>query len=768
MSKINNNILFSSDKTYKKLKSKQTKYRPFTSIPSRTSFPSSNSENFAFSDKRNIKYIVENNLYENINPKNTKITITRNNYNQLNKNDLIGKDKYSNFTVFIKREMSQRLNRNIPRNITKKLKRQGSAIQLNPTKIFRGEGNLYLTDILIKKLLLKPRNFSSNNVQKKKINFFAKIRQNFNNRNFNEKNDLNIINNHKYENINILRKIEVQKNLKKNKNIEEGKNSYLIDKKLEYISINQKKSKTVCNYKQNMENFIKNQYSNKLKSEKLKINSEEKRNQILYINDKIKTIKISNDLYNNIFLNKFHDYVKFLWKKVDQYDKRNYFLLNEIFVLQKNVNKLKQRINKLSEEKKIYNKFIILQICLQRKTSKLPDYYEYILNHALSESIQFYNGILEENQVKEIYGYRNKIIYKNYETFNHQFKAYENENRDLLKKLGILKKEINKLNDERNKLIEEEKQITHYLNEKIKEKTNEKISIINKYKLLINEKNNLLSEIKYSFSNVNESKIHQKKLISKYNSLYNDNIETSYKSNNSNITSNFSEFNIDAINSKKTKTERKKKYSTKNIKPIYETPFMTPSTPPSLPSPHGQEKEKLHHLSDEGFFLNFNIMYENKDKNVAHSKIYFKVRKLFFLLKHEIKKDDYFLKAGKILSENGLILTLLSKIEEAMNIFLERKRELSKNNIELVSKLKQKMEKKRKIMKGKEHKAIVKAKYENMKKKVENKAKKIYFLPKNKKRTVSAFINKKSKNKKIKKVVEKSEYELLVEYFKEN
>ena len=37
----------------------------------------------------------------------------------------------------------------------------------------------------------------------------------------------------------------------------------------------------------------------------------------------------SNDLYNNIFLNKFHDYVKFLWKKVDQYDKRNYFLLNE-------------------------------------------------------------------------------------------------------------------------------------------------------------------------------------------------------------------------------------------------------------------------------------------------------------------------------------------------------------------------------------------------------------------------------------------------------
>ena len=82
--------------------------------------------------------------------------------------------------------------------------------------------------------------------------------------------------------------------------------------------------------------------------------------------------------------------------------------------------------------------------------------------------------------------------------------------------------------------------------------------------------------------------------------------------------------------------------------------------------------------------------------------------------------------------------------------------------------MKQKIEKQRKIMKGKKYMSMLKQRYENMKLMVEEKAKKIYFFPKNKKRTISANINKKRKNKKVKKVIEKNEYELLVEYFKEN
>ncbi len=166
---------------------------------------------------------------------------------------------------------------------------------------------------------------------------------------------------------------------------------------------------------ENLDNYIKNQYSNKLKAEKVRISNEEIKNENRYINDKITSIKNTHDLYNDLFLNKFNDYVKFLIKKVDQYDKGNYFLINEVFILQKQVDKLKTRINKLLEEKKMYNKFILLQINLKQKTSKLPEYYDFILNHTLEEGIEHYKGKLDENEVKEIFKYKKKIIYKNYE-----------------------------------------------------------------------------------------------------------------------------------------------------------------------------------------------------------------------------------------------------------------------------------------------------------------------------------------------------------------
>ena len=78
------------------------------------------------------------------------------------------------------------------------------------------------------------------------------------------------------------------------------------------------------------------------------------------------------------------------------------------------------------------------------------------------------------------------------------------------------------------------------------------------------------------------------------------------------------------------------------------------------------------------------------------------------------------------------------------------------------------MEKQRKILKGQKYLSMLRDKYENMKLQVQEKAKKIYFLNRNKKRTVSAIINKKARNINIKDAYKKSDYELLIEYFKEN
>ena len=742
------NIFFSPVKINNRFKVNKKPNRPFSSIPSRSNFPKNNINNntdiYSITDKRNLKYIIESNLYDNFSQNSTKITNTGNFYNKLRLCDLRGKEKYSNFTVFVKREMLQsekKVKNKIP---IRKIKREFSANQLNQNKIFR-EGSLYLTSIITK----KPKRPISKHLtnfapvyNRNKIDFTKKIYRSENN-----KNKMNIeskvIDNHKYTTINLLRNIEADSSIKeKSHDIEEEKNSYLFQKKLEYISINEKNNKALYNYMENLNNYIKNQYSNKLKAEKVRISNEEIKNENKYTNEKIASIKHTYDLYNDLFLNKFNDYTKFLFKKVDQNDKENYLLLNEVFVLQKEVNKLKVSITKLLEEKKIYNKFILLQISLKKKAINLPEHYDYILNHTLEEGIENYKGILDEKQVKEIYDYKNNIIYKNYDAFKHQFKAYENENRDLLKKLETTKREIISLNDDKNELIKEGKKLTNYFNNKIKEKSKERIDVMERYNLLISEKHNLLSKIRLSFYNFNNIKKRSAKrfsFIQDYNSVL--------EATNRGINKNEKNIYYKKINSKKNKkfNRNKNPKMTKNI--------FSPS------------KEKLY---DDQLYINFNITYENRGKNISHSNLYSKVVKLFFLLKSYIEKDEYFKKEERIITENDLILKLLSKIENGMNLFLKDQRDFYEKNKEIVSKMKQKMEKQRKILKGQRYLSMLRDKYENMKLQIQEKAKKIYFLNRNKKRTVSANINKKARYKNIKDIAKKSDYELLIEYFKDN
>ena len=612
------NISFSPIKHLNKSKPSNIICRPFSSIVPRSSFKINNpNNNSQITNRMSIKYILENNLYSSYNTKSTKVSNTRNNYNKIQNSDLIGKEKYSNFTLFIKREMSQKNIKITPKNIIKKLTRQNSAVILNPQKIFR-EGNLYLTDIISK----KHRKASTKNLlnyaplHRKSKNFLThRILKNFNHNNSSL--ESNIINNHKYKNINLLRKIESEKNILKKKsfNFEEEKNNYLINKKSEYISIKEKNTKMLYNYMNNLKEYIKYTYSKKLNEENYKINCEEVKNNKQYINDKLNWLQNSNKLYNDLFLNKFNDYVKFLTKKVDQYDKCNYDLLNEATILQKQVGKLKKRINILLEEKKMYNKFILLQIRLKKKTMKIPDYYEFILNHNLEEGIEHCKDILDKKEVKEIYGYKKKIIYQNYDNFKYQFKTYENENRELLNKLAILQRDINKLNFVKRDVIKEGNDITKYFNEKIQEKLKEKSEIMNKYHSLINEKNNLLTEIQFTFKKVKN--IGKKSKI-KHSSMFFKNFDTNNYSTKKTISIDNTNNTLKSITNKTNnfKSNKIKNYSYINASQYNITRKYLDSS---------NDKYKL--TIDEQIFANLNIIYESKEKSFPNSNLYFKIRK---------------------------------------------------------------------------------------------------------------------------------------------
>ena len=731
--------------------------RPLSSINSKGSFRMNQRKKVEIipkTDKSNIKSVIEQNLYQSLILKSTRATYTRNYFNKFNSFDLKGK-KYSNYSVFIKRKKSPKFKKIISKSIHKQLTKQMSASQLNPKKIFR-DGIFNLTNLYLK----KPRKIENKNKlrnyffqRKYKINLAKKIFQD----NIQPNIESQIIDNHKYKNVILLKKIETDKSLRDlSSNLEEEKNNYLMNKKLEYISYKAHRSKDLSNYMVSMDEYIKGTYTNELMAEKEKIISEEINNENLYLNSKISTLKNTKKLYQDLFLNKFNDYVKFLTKTVDKYDKVDYLLVNEILSLQKKIDYLKKKINSLLESKKTYNKFIILQIKLKKKTMKLPDYYEFILNHSLQESIEHCMGVLDEEGVKKIYKYKNKVIYKSYDAFNYQFKSYENENREHLTKLGILQRDINRLNFEKKEVIKEGNNIEKYFNEKIREKSQEKLEVINKYNSLINERNNLLTEIKFTFRKVKNS---DKKSKNKHSSVFfrdfDTNNYTTKKTISFNNTNNTFKNITNKTNNAKSNKIKNRSFATANAYNLSRK-YLDSTT----------DKYKL--SIDEQILVNLNIIYESNERNFPTSNLYLKIRQLYLLLKNFNKKDEIFKKAQKITTENGLIFKLLEHIEIAMDIFLEREREFDEKYKKEIYKVKQKIDREKKIIKGKKYKSMLKARNENMKRNIEEKAKKFYFLPKTKKRTVSANINKKIKNKKLKKLVEKNEYELLVDYFKEN
>ena len=669
-------------------------------------------------NKNIINYYIENNLYEK-NKKHHKISETKNYYNRLHKSDLIGKEKYTNFSLFAKREIDLK-EKKIKNKYQSKLSRQHSAIQLNPSRMYK-DNPLYLTETIIKKHHKKNNNYMNYNLNNNE-NFFPYIE-------FGDKEENIVINNHKYKNISLLRQIE--NDIKMNKTSffnETEKNLYLFQKKLEYVSINKNKGKRLYNYMEELNEYLNKKNHNRLNEEKARINYEEKKNQNELWNNKIYSLNKSNNLYNDLFVFKFNDYIKFLGKQIDKYNKNNYYLLNEIFTLQKEVLKLKNKINKLMEEKKFFNKIIFLQICVQRKKVKLPEYYDFILNHNLEEGKNHLKGILKEKDIIKIYNYKTNIIYKDYESYLYQIKLYQNENRKMLNNLTTVRREVDRLILEKNQLFEEDNQINNYLDNKMVEKLRERNDIINKFNKLNNEKIKLLKQIEFSY--VNENIFYKKKKANKRNK--------------------YSYYNI---------RSRKKETTNNTTQEAYGNYFRNKS----------KNTTKIKSLSiDEQLFLDYSINYENSKNKNQHTLLYYKVRKLFFLLKNFIKKVENVNKKEKIVTENRLVLKLLTKIEDGMNSFIESEKNFKIMNKEKIIKIKNEMERQRKIMKGQIQMAIIKSKYENMKKKIEEKNNKIYFVPNTRKRAVSASISKRKLKKKDQvQLIKKKEFEEFLEQFNE-
>ena len=126
--------------------------------------------------------------------------------------------------------------------------------------------------------------------------------------------------------------------------------------------------------------------------------------------------------------------------------------MNYIFQLKKDIVSLNLKSKKIKNDRDGLNRWMYLQICVKEKKKVLPKYYKIILEDKQEENKEELKKI-DKNLIDNVLKYKNNIIYKNGDLFLEQIKKYENQNVELLNYYNSLREEIDKLNQEKDFLI---------------------------------------------------------------------------------------------------------------------------------------------------------------------------------------------------------------------------------------------------------------------------------------------------------------------------
>ena len=325
------------------------------------------------------------------------------------------------------------------------------------------------------------------------------------------------------KNNNFLTKKSETERLSKSK--EEKKIDNIIFKKLDIYSRNNNKDLLKIRYLENMREFLFEKINNKVIEEKTKILQENNRDKIDFVNDRIKTLKSEFEIFNDKFIVKFAEYIKQLMKMKEIEKNRDARFQNYIFQLKKDIIYLELKKKKIKNDRDGLNRWMYLQICVKEKKKVLPNYYKIILEGKKEENKEELKKV-DQNQIYNVYKYKNKIIYKNADLFFEQIKKYENHNVDLLMYYNLLREEIGSLNQEKNLLIKNDQRKQNEKSEEelvqiklkilfiLKNKYNKLFQYFQSIKLL---KTNFNNEEEDEFTNKKQNKLFYKTLRLLYN-----------------------------------------------------------------------------------------------------------------------------------------------------------------------------------------------------------------------------------------------------------
>ena len=140
----------------------------------------------------------------------------------------------------------------------------------------------------------------------------------------------------------ILNREREEDNIKK-KEYFESKN---INKKQSILKKSSSEIKSINNYIKVFKNILSDKYFLNIKNEKLKVINENKNNQIEKIKDDLNDLEADYKLFSDEFYPKLNEYLRFFELQRDIERQRNLGLANKVYLLQKRITNIKNKINK--------------------------------------------------------------------------------------------------------------------------------------------------------------------------------------------------------------------------------------------------------------------------------------------------------------------------------------------------------------------------------------------------------------------------------------
>lgn len=245
--------------------------------------------------------------------------------------------------------------------------------------------------------------------------------------------------------------------------------NYVLDLKLTKYEI--KGNKSFKGYINKLQEQKIYSHRAKAKTERLKRLEEAHQSQTEFYKDSINSFIAAEKLLENDFVNKITDYTKYIVTKREREKIKNALLRQEIMNYRKEIEQIKNKINKIELEKKNTIKWIFLQICMKEKKLTLPEHYKNIIS---------YNNVNKSS--------KRLILNKEDSSFNEKKKNIKKlflKSKDNLKVINKILKKKDSAHNSKHILNEQIEKI-----EKIEQKDRKDKS--EEYKRILNYKNNLI------------------------------------------------------------------------------------------------------------------------------------------------------------------------------------------------------------------------------------------------------------------------------------